>query len=549
MPGHPRRPIGSPTLADLRAILTPDLFEQEAALASLPADPRPDQLETVRRLTAGGDWLLTFDPGIGLEETVSLALRELFRQRVINRALVVAPAPMHPAWVRRLAEWGPDVDILRGADGEGDARGIRLLDFPEAVEPPAVGSGQVPGAADVLVLNSYAAFRRRGWDPTRLGSPAPGRRWVLSGGAPSEAEDWRLLNRFFHPNWGGTSALADIHERLRGQTMRQTRLALANSLPRRARLELWFDLDSAQAEVYRKAFDHERSRLIRLGGAVNRTHLEGALANLKRVISFLPESLDGVKVRGLVDLAEEVLASGSKLIVLAPPDPEIQSGLLAVLESHGALRLDSRSAPEAQAEALGNFRRASGPRVLIADTEARSDGEPLEGATYLVHFSHEWNPAHRRRAEQRLFPELGPSPPHTVFEFWVEASVEADYYRLLQARGLLARDVGHETRPSDIEEKLSLDDWLRQVFRIGPEEVERGKPATGRLPGTGGLQEAWRGFSPERLAQAAEGLMRALGFTQVEALGPPDDSGCDFLAWQAAEEGAVLTFAALSPPG
>jgi hypothetical protein len=530
-----------PAATTLRAALSPGLFEQEAEYGAFPSPPRQDQLETVQRLVGGGDWLLTQDPGIGLEETACLALRELFRARQAGCALLVVPGPMQRAWRSRLEVWGPPVEVRTGVAGEHGAQGgaphLHLVDFG-AAEAAAEALGQV----DVVVIDAYAAFRRRGGDPTALTRLSPGRRWVLSGGAPPEAEDWRLLNRFFHPNWGGTSALADIHEKLRGRTIRQTREALADVLPRRARREIWFDLEGEQRAAYDRWLEEERRRLSRLGGAVNRTHIEGSLGRLKQALAFLPGGLDGVKVRALVDLSEEILASGAKLLVVTPPGETMLESLLAVLESHGAVRLDSRAPSEEQAAALEAFRRPSGPRVLLADSEARGDGEPLQGATYLIHFSHEWNPAHRRRAEQRLFPDLGPGPPHTVFEFWVAETVEQAYHALLEAQGLLAGDVGHATRPSELEERLTLDDWLRRVFEVDAAGGTQKRAATGKLPGTGALRETWKQFSAQDLAQAAEALMRALGFTQVEPLATPVAAGCDFAAWQVTEAGAERSF-------
>jgi hypothetical protein len=252
-----------------------------------------------------------------------------------------------------------------------------------------------------------------------------------------------------------------------------------------------------------------------------------------------------VKVRALVDLAEEILASGSKLIVVSQPDAEMLPALTSVLEAYGAVRLDSAAPGEDQTAAISEFRHQPAKRVLVADSEARGDGEPFNEATYIIHFSHDWNPAHRRRVEQRLFPDLGPGPALTLYEFWTAGTVEERYHHLLESQGLLARDVALETRPKDIEERLTLPDWMREVFEVGSGGAEaRGGKAggTGQLPGTGDLRKAWAAFDVEGLATAAESLIRAFGFTQLERVRPPDDSGCDFLAWVTSAAGAEQVF-------
>lgn len=168
----------------------------------------------------------------------------------------------------------------------------------------------------------------------------------------------------------------------------------------------------------------------------------------------------------------------------------------------------------------------------------------MEGASYIIHYGHEWNPAHRRRAEQRLFPDLGPAVPQTVFELWVADTVEARYHALLASQGLLARDVAHETRPKDIEERLTILEWLSTVFEIGsvPESAAGRDGGTGSLPGTGALQEAWAKFDSRRLAGAAESLVKALGFTQIERTTRPTETGCDFLGWHTTSGGAERIF-------
>jgi hypothetical protein len=537
-------------LVSMRPRMAAGMFEQEAVLASFPAAVRLDQQEALRRLEDESDLVLVADPGCGMAAVAALGLRELFRLGRIERALVLTSPETLRFWSQTLALWAQE---LRLAVGPGERSGVwpgeaevwivepRLI--AEALRsslaaPAALGCG-------VVLLAGYTALRRRGFDPTSLAALPTPRRWVLTGGPPPEAEDWRLLHRYFYPDWRGPPALAEIQERLRDQTIRHTKASVQSELPRRTRNELWFDLAGEQRAAYQLALEEERLRLERLGGAINRTHLSAALGRLKRILAFQPGTLDGVKVRALIDLTEEILASGSKLVVVSPPDAETMPSLASVLDAYGAVRLDSAASAEAQSAAIAEFRGHSARRVLVADSEARGDGEPFSEATYVIHFSHDWNPAHRRRVEQRLFPDLGPGPALTLYEFWTAGTVEERYHRLLESQGLLARDVALETRPKDIEERLTLQDWMREVFEVGAgEAAARGGRAggTGQLPGTGDLRKAWSAFDVEGLATAAESLIRALGFTQVERVRPADETGCDFTAWATLAAGAEQVF-------
>lgn len=548
-PAAPAAASDRDLLDALRPRLAPGVLDPEALTPALPSPLRPDQRETIRRLLAEGEALLIADPGCGMETASVLALRELFRLGTIRRALLVAPNEMLRAWQDLFRAWAEELrfqtldDPAQAATGLWPAA-VHLLGSPPetvvAILRRSVGAASAL-AGDVLIVASYVALRRRGFDPTSLAALRPRRRWVVAGGPFPEAEDWRVLHRALYPDWTGPAALAEIQGRLERQTLRLTKAQLPPGLPRRSRIELWVALDAEQRLAYQQAVEEERTRLQRLGGAVNRSHIQAAVARLKRILAFRPGSLDGAKVRALVDLTEEILASGSKLVVVAPPEAEILDGLATVLEAHGATRLDSQAPAQDQSRVIDEFRRLPDRRVLIADSEARGDGDPLREATYVVHFSHDWNPAHRRRVEQRLFPDLGPAPPLTLYELWVADTIEEHYHRLLAAQGLLARDVALETRPKDIEERLTLQEWVREVFQVGSIEV-RLAPGTGQLPGTGDLRRAWASFDADGLAAAAEGLMRALGFTQVERIKPADETGCDFAAWLTSPAGADQVF-------
>ncbi|HSR46560.1 MAG TPA: restriction endonuclease [Anaerolineales bacterium] len=541
-------PTAVSKLGRLRPRLAPGLLEGDTAARAFPIPVREDQIETVRRLLEKGEVAVATDPGCGSDESVALAIRELLRTGTIRRGLLLASSELFEYWRRLFELWAPEVCLAFWPTGGQktvwpEEAHIVLAD-PIRSDPvglePAIGAG----GCDLVVLTAFTAYRRRGGDPTSLRAIAAGRRWVVSGGPPPEAEDWRLLHRYFHPQWAGSAALAEIQDRLAKQIVRHKKTSLQGTLPRRSRIEVWLALDEAQRGEYDEALEEERIRLERLGGAVNRTHVLGSLSRLKKVMAFRPGTLDGVKVRVLVDLVEEILASGAKVVVVGPSDPEVLAGLMSVLEAHGASRLDSTAPAEDQAQILSDFRRDPRRRVLIADTETRGDGEPLEGASYIIHFGHEWNPAHRRRTEQRLFPDLGPTVPQTVFELWIADSVEARYHALLASQGLLARDIAHETRPKDIEERLTILEWLSTVFEIGsvPESASGRDIGTGKLPGTGALQEAWAKFDAKRLAGAAESLLRALGFTQVERVARPNESGCDFTGWHTSTAGAERIF-------
>jgi hypothetical protein len=203
------------------------------------------------------------------------------------------------------------------------------------------------------------------------------------------------------------------------------------------------------------------------------------------------------------------------------------------LDAFGVVRLQADASPEEQAEALARFRSQPGRRVLLADVEARGDDRSLDPCSYILHFDHDWNPAHRRRLEQRFFPDLGPSVPLTVYEIWVRGTVEEQYHRALEVRHLLASNLPQDTQPSDLDERLSFEDWRREVFETAtaPPKVAVPKArGTGALPGTGTLRSRLDSLTAEELASAAEAMLALLGFDSTRRLTEPREGGLAFLA-------------------
>lgn len=64
-----------------------------------------------------------------------------------------------------------------------------------------------------------------------------------------------------------------------------------------------------------------------------------ALDRMTQGCNFLANSFDGVKVRALVTMAEEVSAGGGKMVVFSPQPRQSLTLLLPVLQAYGVIDL------------------------------------------------------------------------------------------------------------------------------------------------------------------------------------------------------------------
>lgn len=533
----------------MRPFLEPSVLAPETSPLVLPAALRPDQIEALNALHANDGFLLGDDVGMGKTIVACVAMTALFQQGEINRVLYVCTEGRRRAIAGMMASWAPGlmVTCVRGD------RNIRALDWSVPAHVVLVDYqtlttdldvGMLEGDAlrfDLLVLDGLHTSGLRFQDfPGSLLRLRAERRWALAGALPVESEDWLALFGFLTPDELGDVSditLADVRKRFRPYLMRRTKENLAEALPRKSRQELWLDLSPSHARAYEEALAEERHRLSRLGSSVTSAHINSAIDNLKGICNFPPRSLDSVKARTLVDLVEQIAASDAKVIIFSHSRDYGLDRIQPVLEPYGVLRLDSQMDEERRNKILRAFREQSHWHVLLLEMGTRTDGEGLVEASYVIHFDQSWNPAHRLRAEARLYPDIFAATPINIYEFWVTDTIDEKIHNLLAVRRLTAAEVPQGTQPGEIEDRIKILEWLTEILEVEtkgePESVAVRHPSgTGILPGTSILRSRLSELSPDTLMAAVETLIKALGYPETEQLDEADDEGGYILAWR-----------------
>jgi hypothetical protein len=438
---------------------------------------RAYQEEAVARLLANEGFLLADDLGTGKTVAVCAALHRLVSQAQVRRALIVCLQAAKGHWARCLTVWAPGVVAVQ-VEGDASARShawnaaaqVTLVDYATLSDDIRTRRLAGPGLEwDLVVLDDALAYRRRAIQPIpeyeRLRAT---RRWALSSVMPQRADEWLSIFLFITPASarGGSATLPDLERRFLPYTLHRTKADLARQLPGLTRDRVWVTPDRRQRVAYWEILEEERRRLAELGQAVTRAHVEKAVARLKQACNFAPASLDGAKIGPLVDLAEDIAAAGSKMVVFTQFRQESLDRLHRVLEAFGALRLDSVSSPAEQGQTLRRFESDARWHVLLADFDLRPDGGSLPSVGCMLHFDHRWNPAERRRAEQRLRPDGPPGLALNVYEFWVAGTIDERIDAALAARGLLPEDLSPQVRPAELEDRMTLTEWLGSILEV-----------------------------------------------------------------------------------
>lgn len=535
-------------------LLQPSVISEESAALVLPEKVMAHQIDAANALLKNDAFLLADDPGSGKTTTACLAIATKMQVGQARRVLYVTSESGMRRAASSLARWAPGLAVT-AVQGSGRARS---LDWSSPAHVYLVDLDGLRGDLeqdllkdslleyDILVLDDLSItglrFQAFPGPLSRIQAPV---RWVLTGGLPEQAEEWVQLFSFLLPDKvQGTAGitLPDLKRRFQPYLMRRTKAELRESLDLRTRELIWLDLGRDHEKQYEEALAEERHRLIQLGEAISPAHIESAVATLKAGCNFEGSSLDGCKVRAIVQLVEQISASGSKAVIFSQFEANGLERLQPILEPYGVLRLTKAATEDQRREVLQAFRIQPHWHVLLLEAGTRTDGEPLVEASYIIHYDHAWNPALRMRAELRLHPAIFRAVPITVYELWAAGTVDEALYQLLASKNLLPTAIAEGTQPKDLEGRITKEEWLEQVIGLQPgEEPERiplSKPGgTGLLPGTSVLREKLSQLSPDTLMAAVETFMEALGYPEREILDSSEEEGGYLLAWREGDEG------------
>ncbi len=542
-----------PGLVDmLRPMLEPSLLTKETAAWVLPYPLRGHQVDAVNALMSNDIFFLADDPGTGKSVAACVALASKIQSGMVKRALFITSVSGLRTAAQTLRHWAPGMLVTavressdqRALDWEIPAH-IYLVDYATLTND--IEQEVLPNHLwdfDLILIDevqtSGLGIQKFPGALQRLSSSI---RWVLAGALPQEAEDWISLFSFLTPDQvSGTAGitLPDLRKRFKPYVLRRTKAELGRNLPQRTRQEIWVELDASHRKFYEEALAESRFTLNQLGDALTPTHIDANVDRVKQAITFEGEKLDGAKIRALVDLMEQISASGSKAVIFTHFRENGLERLQPVLEPYGVLRLDKETPEDKRLKILDAFRSQSHWHALLIEVGTRTGDEPLVEASYIIHVDHSWNPGVRLRAELRLHPAIFRAVAVHVYELWVADTIEEKIYMLLRERGLLPAAIPEDTSPVDIEEKITKEEWLQRILEIPvgeePRRVAVAKPSgSGVLPGTSVLREKLSALSPDTLMAAVETFIKALGYPEVEPLDDPDEEGGYLLAWRQAE--------------
>ena len=249
----------------------------------------------------------------------------------------------------------------------------------------------------------------------------------------------------------------------------------------------------------------------------------------------------------MVDLLADISAAGYKAVVVTRPDGRGQDRLRTALDPFGVAVLSPLREAEGLREDVETFLQRPSWHVLLADLETLERAGSLRGIGYLIHFASDWNPARRRQSEAsdpRALRQQAHRCACTTCRPWGPS--RNGCIGCWPERGWPSNALPEGTSPQDVGGALTLEDWLQGVFEVEVVIREVRLPAprpvisTGMLPGTDLLRANLRQLAPADLLERVAQWVRALGFEDVEATRPADETGGELSARRVVEGGTEM---------
>jgi SNF2 family DNA or RNA helicase len=415
----------------------------------VPFAPFPYQLEGIAFLVPRSAALLADEMGLGKTCQAILALRLLFYQGVVRRALVVCPKSLVHNWVRELKLWAPDVP-LEVIEGEPEQRRgmwlisncpLKLVNY-ETLTRDVEWATDSRVFYDVVILDEAQRIKNKDSKTSQAARALPrGRSWALTG-TPIEnhPDDLVHLFEFLDP---GRIPPDTPPKRLPLYTadsiLRRTKETVQSDMPPKIFRDVHVDLTPAQRDAYRRAEEEGVVHLNSLGDTITVQHVFQLVMRLKQICNFDPLTGESAKLEQLRTDMEEVADSGHKAIIFSQWVEPLQI-LARHLEPFGPLQYHGRIPPAERSAILERFRQDPSCHVLLMSYGTGSVGLNLQCANYVFLFDRWWNPAVEDQAINRAH-RVGQRHPVTVTRFLAQDTIEHRIAEILESKRKIFLDL------------------------------------------------------------------------------------------------------------
>ncbi|MFZ5501413.1 MAG: DEAD/DEAH box helicase, partial [Candidatus Micrarchaeota archaeon] len=321
--------------------------------------------------------MLADEMGTGKTVMTTVALRILFQQGKIRRALILCPVSVLREWDRHMREWAPDLHVIF-VRGNQDERNLRWQ-IPAHVYVTSYNILSNDLDKSLLLEKDGAAFHAVVLDEAQyIKSPKSRRtravkklqaryRWALSGTpVENKLEDLVSIFEYLHPNLPLNVLEAEwIKKEIAPYFLRRRKLDVLPDLPPKQHQAFWLELNPEQRKAYDEVESKIRREFAALTGNVTKVHIFSAITTLKQICNFVPGRATSSKVRLLKEQVEEIIAADQKVLIFTQFIEEGLMKLEKVLQAYNPAVIKGGQSDRERFSQIERFRKSPACEVPI----------------------------------------------------------------------------------------------------------------------------------------------------------------------------------------
>ncbi|NPA58397.1 MAG: DEAD/DEAH box helicase [Aquificae bacterium] len=450
------------------------------------------QIQGIKFLLSREFCLLADQMGTGKTVMSITAMRILFLQGKIKKALIVVPTNLISVWEEHLKKWAPELVFITLNGNKnlrkllyGKESHVYLISYDTLKNDYKFSKELVNRfreSLDLIILDEAHNIKNPGALKTKAVkflSKTAKIRWALSG-TPLQNNLKELLSlyEFLNPYFNRPATIDEEGAKalIKPVMLRRRKKEVLKDLPEKLPPEIEkFELSPLQRAEYDYILGRETERLeeiyARFKGEKNfrfimKQNLLRSLQKLRQVCNFPSKSVESPKMERLREMVLELVREKEKVVVftnfVSAGVEKIVKNLSFYINPDSIVVYYGGMDGKAKREAVEQFRKNPSKSVFVGTIGTAGEGLTLVEASYCVFFDSHWNPAKMWQAEDRIH-RIGQKNRVNIYNFVMKDTVEEKILQKLEEKRKMFENVIEGGTATVEDEAVSLEELMEYI--------------------------------------------------------------------------------------